>query len=49
MVYKYIDGYNGILFNQKKWGNPTICDNIDGIPAELFQILKDHAVKVLHS
>ena len=21
----------------------------DGIPAELFQILKDHAVKVLHS
>ena len=25
------------------------ADGGDGIPAELFQILKDHAVKVLHS
>ena len=36
-----------------KWplGSITInkASGGDGIPAELFQILKDHAVKVLHS
>ena len=23
--------YNGILFSQEKEGNPTICDNMDGL------------------
>ena len=36
-----------------KWALGSITMNKasggDGIPAELFQILKDHAVKVLHS
>ena len=36
-----------------KWAQGNITMNkasgVDGIPAELFQILKDDAVKVLHS
>ena len=42
-----------ILEGEVKWalGSITIKKAIggDGIPAELFQILKDNAVKVLHS
>ena len=42
-----------ILDCKGKWvlGSITMnkADGIDGIPAELFQILKDDAVKVLHS
>ena len=34
-----------------KWGNITTnkASGDDGIPVELFQILKDDAMKVLHS
>ena len=39
--------------SEVKWALGTIIMNIssggNGIPAELFQILKDDAVKVLHS
>ena len=42
-----------ILECEVKWalGNITMskASEVDGIPAELFQILKDDAVKVLHS
>ena len=42
-----------ILEYKVKWALGTITTNKategDGIPAELFQILKDDAVKVLHS
>ena len=42
-----------ILEYQVKWALASIIMNkasgVDGIPVELFQILKDHAVKVLHS
>ena len=42
-----------ILECEVKWGLGSITTNKasggDGIPAELFQILKDDAVKVLHS
>ena len=42
-----------ILERELKWALESITMNKasggDGIPAELFQILKDHAVKVLHS
>ena len=42
-----------ILECDVKWALGSITMNKasggDGIPAELFQILKDHAVKVLHS
>ena len=42
-----------ILECEVKWAFRSITRNKasvgDGIPAELFQILKDHAVKVLHS
>ena len=37
------------------WGKKTLKDHLyvnsrgDGIPAELFKILKDDAIKVLHS
>ena len=41
------------LENKVKWASGTITMNKarggDGIPDELFQILKDDAVKVLHS
>ena len=43
----------GILECEAKWALGSITTNKasgdDGIPAELFQILKDDAVKVLHS
>ena len=42
-----------ILENEVKWDLGSITMNKasggDGIPAELFQVLKDNAVKVLHS
>ena len=42
-----------ILEFEVKWVLESICTNKasggDGIPVELFQILKDDAVKVLHS
>ena len=42
-----------ILESKVKWALGGITTNIarggDGIPAELFQILKDDAIKVLHS
>ena len=42
-----------ILEGEVKWALGSITKNkasgSDGIPAELFQILKDDAVKVLHS
>ena len=42
-----------ILECEVTWGLRSITSNkasgSDGIPAELFQILKDDAVKVLHS
>ena len=42
-----------ILEGEVKWALRSITTNkasgVDGIPAELFQILKDYAVKVLHS
>ena len=42
-----------ILMCEVKWALGSISINKvsggDGIPAELFQILKDNAVKVLHS
>ena len=43
----------GILECEVKWALESITTNkasgVDGIPVELFQILKDDAVKVLHS
>ena len=43
----------GILECEVKWALGSIITNKasggDGIPVELFQILKDDAVKVLHS
>ena len=55
------DNHNGVIIHLKteileckvKWSLVSIIMNKasghDGIPAELFQILKDAAVKVLHS
>ena len=55
------DNHNGvithlerdILENEVKWALESITTNKasggDGIPVELFQILNDDAVKVLHS
>ena len=55
------DNYSGIVAHleadilkyEVKWALGSITTNKasggDGIPAELFQILKDGAVKVLHS
>ena len=44
---------NDILKSEVKWAIGSIImhktSGGDGIPAELFQILKDDAVKVLHS
>ena len=43
----------GIVKFEVKWGLRSITTNKasrgDGIPIELFQVLKDDAVKVLHS
>ena len=38
-----------ILECEGKWALGTITSGGDGIPNELFQILKDDAVKMLHS
>ena len=42
-----------ILESEVKWALGSITTNKasggDGIPAELFQVLKDDSVKVLHS
>ena len=38
-----------ILECEGKWALGTITSGGDGIPSELFQILKDDAVKMLHS
>ena len=55
------DNHNGVITHLEpdileckiKWAFGSITTNKasrgDGIPAELFQILKDHAVRVLHS
>ena len=55
------DNYNGVIFHLEpdileckvKWalGSSTMNKGSggDGIPVELFQILKDDALKVLHS
>ena len=55
------DNYNGVITDlepdilecEVKWALESITMNKssggDGIPVELFQILKDDAVKVLHS
>ena len=55
------DNHNGVITNlepdiiecEVKWALRSITMNrasgSDGIPAELFQILEDNAVKVLHS
>ena len=55
------DNYNGVTTDlepdilewEVKWGLGSITTNkasgSDGIPVELFQILKDNAMKVLHS
>ena len=55
------DNHNGVITHLKadilerevKWALESITTNKarggDGIPVELFQILKDDAVKVLHS
>ena len=55
------DNHNGVISHlepdilecEVKWALGSITVNKasggDGIPIELFQILKDHAVKVLHS
>ena len=57
----YPDNHNGVITHLKpdilecevKWALESITTNKasggDGIPVELFQILKDDAVKVLHS
>ena len=57
----YPDNHNGVITHLEpdileckvKWASGTITMNKarggDGIPDELFQILKDDAVKVLHS
>ena len=55
------DTHNGVITDvepdilecEVKWALESITTNTategDGIPVELFQLLKDHAVKVLHS
>ena len=55
------DNHNGVITHlepdilecEVKWALESITTNKarggDGIPVELFQILKDHVVKVLHS
>ena len=58
---QYPDNHDGVIINlepdilecEVKWALGSITKNKasggDGIPVELFQILKDDAVKVLHS
>ena len=57
----YLDNHDGVITDlepdilecEVKWALESITTNKasggDGIPVELFQILKDDAVKVLHS
>ena len=57
----YLDNHDGVITHlepdilecEVKWALGSITTNKatggDGIPGELFQILKDDAVKVLHS
>ena len=57
----YLDNHDGVITHlepdimecEVKWALGSITTNKarggDGIPAELFEILKDAAVKVLHS
>ena len=51
MVWSHLE--SDIMECEVKWALGSIAMNIasggDGIPVELFQILKDDAVKVLHS
>ena len=59
--FVYGDNHDGVITDlepdilecEVKWALESIATNKasggDGIPAELFQILKDDAVKVLHS
>ena len=51
-----LDNHNGVVTHieyEVKWALGSITKNKasggDGIPVELFQILKDDAMKVLHS
>ena len=52
-----LDNHDGVITHLKpdilecevKWALGSITRGGDGIPVELFQILKDDAVKVLHS
>ena len=56
-----LDNHNGVIIHlepdsldyEVKWASLIITTNIanggDGIPAELFEILKDDDIKVLHS
>ena len=60
-LYNDLDNHDGVVTHlepdilecEVKWALQSISKNKasggDGIPAELFQILKDDAVKVLHS
>ena len=60
-IQKRSDNHDGVISNvepdilecEVKWALGSITTNKasegDGIPVELFQILKDDAVKVLHS
>ena len=60
-IYVYLDSHDGVITHLEpdileceiKWDLESITTNKasggDGIPVELFQILKDDAVKVLHS
>ena len=51
------DNHNGVITHlepdilecEVKWALESITSGGDGIPVELFQILKDDAVKALHS
>ena len=49
----YPDNHDGVMECEVKWALESITMNKasggDGIPVEPFQILKDDAVKVLHS
>ena len=54
LLQHYWSGHRlGLLEHEVKWALESITMNKasggDGIPVELFQILKDDAVKVLHS
>ena len=60
-LYSFSDNHDGVITHlepdilecEVKWAFGSITTNKasegDGIPVELFQILKDDAVKVLHS